>query len=240
MKVILSTDVPNLGEEGDIKDVARGYARNFLIPQKLVMPYTKASLAILESRRENIEKRREEKRKAALDIKTRLESEDLTLEMPAGDSGRLFGSVTSAALADALAAQGISVERKRIDIPEKTIKQVGTTRVRVRLYRDEEAELKVVVKSAGGTKKAVKESQPAAEEKSKATEKRGARREKPEAVAEEKTEPAAAPAAETETVASEDIKSASEDIKSAPEDTETAPEDTETAPSDVTSDSSSE
>lgn len=150
MKVILNKDIPNLGEEGDVKDVARGYARNLLIPRKLVMPYNRQSMAILESRREYLAKRREEKRKDAMDIKTRLESERLVLEMPAGDRGRLFGSVTSATIADALASMGISVERKRIEIPDKTIKAVGTTRVRIRLYGDEEAELRVVVKGAGG------------------------------------------------------------------------------------------
>ncbi len=150
MKVILSQDITNLGEEGEIKDVARGYARNYLIPKKLVMPYTREALSLLESRREQIEQRRDEKRKAAMDTKTRLESEPLNIEMPAGDRGRLFGSVTSATIADALAAQGIDVERRRIDIPEKTIKNVGTTYVRVRLYGDEEAELRVDVTPAGG------------------------------------------------------------------------------------------
>lgn len=149
MKVILNKDISNLGEEGDIKDVARGYARNFLIPKKLVMPYTREALAILESRREQLGQRREEKEKAALDTKTRLESEDLVLEMPAGERGRLFGSVTSATIVDALAGQGITVQRKRLDIPDKTIKSVGTTRVRIRLYGDEEAELKVVVRAVG-------------------------------------------------------------------------------------------
>lgn len=150
MKVILNQDIANLGEEGDIKDVARGYARNFLIPKKLVMPYTKEALSMLESRREAIDKRREEKRTAATDTKTRLETEPLVIEMPAGDRGRLFGSVTSATIADALASQGIEVERRRIDIPDKTIKNLGTTYVRVRLYGDQEAELRVDVKAAGG------------------------------------------------------------------------------------------
>jgi len=106
MKVILNQDISNLGEEGEIKDVARGYARNYLIPKKLVMPYTREALSMLESRRETIEQRREEKRKAAMDIKTRLETEPLVIEMPAGDRGRLFGSVTSATIAEALAAGG--------------------------------------------------------------------------------------------------------------------------------------
>lgn len=149
MKVILNKDIANLGEEGDIKDVARGYARNFLIPKQLVMPYTRQALSILESRRERLDQRRVEKQKAALDIKTRLEGEDLLIEMPAGDRGRLFGSVTSATIAEALAGQGITVERRRLEIPNKTIKSVGTTRVRVRLYGEEEAELKVVVRAVG-------------------------------------------------------------------------------------------
>ena len=149
MKVILNRDIPNLGEEGEIKDVARGYARNFLIPNELVMPYSRDALAILESRREQLEQRREEKRKAALDVKTRLETEDLVIEMPAGERGRLFGSVTSATIADALASRGINLERKRLDIPEKTIKTVGTTKVHVRLYGEEEADLKVVVRASG-------------------------------------------------------------------------------------------
>ena len=149
MKVILNQDIVNIGEEGDIKDVARGYARNYLIPKKLVMPYTREALAQLASRRDQIEQRRVEKQRAATDTKTRLQSEPLVIEMPAGERGRLFGSVTSTNIADALAAKGIEVERRRIDIPEKTIKNVGTTYVRVRLYGDEEAELRVDVTGAG-------------------------------------------------------------------------------------------
>ncbi len=150
MKVILNKDIPNIGEEGEIKDVARGYARNYLIPQQLVLPYTREAVSLIETRRESIDQRREEKRKTAQDVKTRLESEPLRIEMPAGDRGRLFGSVTSATIADALAARGIDVERKRIDIPDKTIKTLGTTYVRLRLYGDEEAELRVDVTTVGG------------------------------------------------------------------------------------------
>lgn len=154
MKVILNQDIPNIGEEGEIKDVARGYARNFLIPKKLVMPYTRETMALFESRRDAIEARREEKRKSAQDTKTRLESEPLEIQMPAGDRGRLFGSVTSANIADALAAKGIDVERRRIDVPDKTIKSLGTVYVRVRLYGDEEAELRVDVTPVGGAPEA--------------------------------------------------------------------------------------
>ena len=89
MKVILNKDIPNLGEEGEIKDVARGYARNFLIPKNLVMPYTREALSILESRHEQLTQKREEKRKAALDIKTRLESESSPNRLPSSPPKRM-------------------------------------------------------------------------------------------------------------------------------------------------------
>ncbi|MFW6223389.1 MAG: 50S ribosomal protein L9 [Spirochaetota bacterium] len=145
MKVILNNDVSNLGEEGDVKDVADGYARNFLIPRGMVMPYSRQNLALIESRRATIEKRKEEKRKHAKSAKERLEGESLTIRMTAGESGKLFGSVTSHAIAEELEKRGIDVERKRIDIEDGTIKTLGTHTVRVRLYGEEEAQLKVVV-----------------------------------------------------------------------------------------------
>lgn len=202
MKVILNKDIPNLGEEGEIKEVARGYARNFLIPKNMVMPYTKDALAILESRKETLEQRREEKRKSALDIKTRLETEDLVLEMPAGDRGRLFGSVTSATIVEALAAKGIEVERKRLEIPEKTIKSVGTTRIKVRLYGEEEAELKVLVKAAGG--KAAEEAAAAAAEAATESAEAAAEETAPAASQDAAPEPEAAEAGETAEDASEE------------------------------------
>jgi large subunit ribosomal protein L9 len=175
MKVILNKDIANLGEEGEIKDVARGYARNYLIPNKLVMPHTREAIARMESRRGVIEERRAEKRRAATDTKTRLQSEPLTIQMPAGERGRLFGSVTSGNIAEALAARGIEIERRRIDIPEKTIKNVGTTYVRVRLYGDEEAELRVDVTAAGAARKEPEQpaasAQPAAEPAAETAEK---------------------------------------------------------------------
>jgi len=84
MKVILNHDVAGLGEEGDIRDVTNGYARNYLIPKKFALAYTKHNLTQIESRRAAIEQRKEEKRKEAMGIKERLESEELTFTMPAG------------------------------------------------------------------------------------------------------------------------------------------------------------
>lgn len=167
MKVILNTDVNNLGEEGDVKEVAAGYARNFLIPKGMVMPYSRQNLALIESRRATIEKRKEDKREQAKSAKERLEGETLTIEMTAGEKGKLFGSVTSQAIADQLEKRGIDVESKKIDIEDGTIKTLGTHTVRVRLYGEEEAQLKVVVepdeKSAARQKAASGEKAPAAE-----------------------------------------------------------------------------
>ena len=116
MKVILNKDVANLGEEGDVKDVAPGYARNYLMPKGLVMPYNPASLAELESRRAAIEARKEQKRKEAAGTRERLENEELSVKMTAGERGRLFGSVTSATIVEQLEKLGISVDRKRVEI----------------------------------------------------------------------------------------------------------------------------
>ncbi len=149
MKVILYKDVPNLGEEGDIKIVTNGYARNFLIPQKLAVKYTKATEIELAQKQQAIARRKAEKTKNASDLKTRIESIDMELAASAGDKGRLFGSITSAAIVDYLSAQGIEIERKKIELPDGGIKTVGNHSVRVRLYGGEEAVLKIEVKASG-------------------------------------------------------------------------------------------
>jgi large subunit ribosomal protein L9 len=159
MKVILNTDVNNLGEEGDVKDVAAGYARNFLIPKGMVLPYSRQNMALIESRRATIEKRKEDKREQAKGAKERLEGEPLTIKMTAGEKGKLFGSVTSGAIAEQLEKRGVEVERKKIDIEDGTIKTLGTHTVRVRLYGEEEAQLKVVVEP--DEKSAARQRQPA-------------------------------------------------------------------------------
>jgi large subunit ribosomal protein L9 len=145
MKVILNQDIINLGEEGDIKEVARGHARNFLLPKGLVLPYSKKNIKDLENRKEAIEVRKEDKRKHALSLKERIESETLELTMSVGESGKLFGSVTNAAIAEELEKKDIIIERKRIEVPEHTIKMSGTYKIRIRLYENEEAFLTVIV-----------------------------------------------------------------------------------------------
>jgi len=150
-KVILNQDVAGLGEEGDIKEVAAGYARNFLYPRKVAMPYTPQTLQQLEGRRSAIERRKAEKRAEAMSLKERLEAEELQFSMPAGESGKLFGSVNNATVAQELEKRGYSIEKKRIEVPEHNIRMVGTHKVRVHLYGSEQAEVTVVVEAAQST-----------------------------------------------------------------------------------------
>lgn len=148
MKIILNQDVPNLGEEGDVKVVADGYARNFLIPKKFAVPYNKNNIYNLEQKKQAIEKRKEEKRKTALGLKERLADEQVVLEMSAGEKGKLFGAVTTAMIADELAKSGISVDKKKIDLPKAGVKTIGNYTVSIKLYGGNTADLKLEVKAA--------------------------------------------------------------------------------------------
>ena len=148
MKIILNQDIVNLGEEGDIKVVADGYARNFLFPKKMAVPYNKQNLNIFEQKKLSIEKRKEEKRKDAMGLKERLAGEELVLTMPAGEKGKLFGAVTASTLVEELVKLGLNVEKKKIEVPENSIKVVGTYTAKVKLYGGEVADLKVTVNAA--------------------------------------------------------------------------------------------
>ncbi|MBU0928701.1 MAG: 50S ribosomal protein L9 [Spirochaetes bacterium] len=161
MKVILNNDVPNLGELGDVKDVAAGYARNFLLPRGLVFPYSPSTVAMFEKRKAEIEQRKAEKRASSSDLKTKLEADELVFDMPAGANGKLFGAVSNASVADELLKKGINVDRKKIEVPGRVIKSVGNYKVVVRLYEKDEATVRVVVK--GHVEKA-KQSSPAPEQ----------------------------------------------------------------------------
>jgi large subunit ribosomal protein L9 len=145
MKVILNKDLSTLGEEGDVKDVAKGYARNYLFPRGIALPYNESTIRLFDSRREEIEARKTEKRDAARGLKERIESLELLLTMPAGANGRLFGSVTSQTVVDELARQGFQIERKRIELQGNSFKSVGKYKVTVHLYESAVAELGVTV-----------------------------------------------------------------------------------------------
>jgi large subunit ribosomal protein L9 len=147
MKVILNKDLSTLGEEGDVRDVARGYARNYLFPRSIALPYNESTIRLFEARKGEIEARKAEKRDAAKGLKERLEALELTLSMPAGANGRLFGSVTSQTVAEELNRQGFQIERKRIELPGTTFKSVGKYKITVHLYESASAEIALAVQA---------------------------------------------------------------------------------------------
>lgn len=147
MKVILNKDVKHLGEEGDVKDVANGYARNYLFPRELALPCNDMTLAFFESRKAEIEAKKAEKRATAASLKDKLEALVITLVMPAGNNGKLYGAVTNQTIADELIKLGFEIERKRIELPGLTFKSVGKYTVTVKLYESATATLQVVVEA---------------------------------------------------------------------------------------------
>ena len=174
MKVILYTDVKHLGEMGDVKNVANGYARNFLFPHMYAVPYNEQTVAYFESRKEEIEARKEQKRKDSASLKEKLESLTVALKMPAATNGKLFGSVTSLTVADFLAKNGFEIERKRIEIPGVTIKSVGNYHCTIHLYEATTAEVKIAVEAeideAVAKKEPVKKAEKSKEEETPAAE----------------------------------------------------------------------
>ena len=145
MKIILNKDHAPLGEEGDVKDVARGYARNFLFPRNIALPYNERTIKIFEERHEEIEARKMDKRKDAAGLIEKLQSLSIEISMPAGPNGKLYGAVTSQTIADELAKQGHHIERKRIELPGTHFKSVGKYKVQVRLYENASADISITV-----------------------------------------------------------------------------------------------
>ncbi|MDR1363461.1 MAG: 50S ribosomal protein L9 [Spirochaetaceae bacterium] len=156
MKVILNKDISTLGEEGDVKEVAKGYARNFLFPRGIALPYTAGTLKLFEARKEEIAERKKLKRQDAASIKERLEALELLITMPAGANGKLYGAVTSHSIMEELAKLDIQIERKRIEIPGNTIKSTGKYKFSVKLYGNTTAEMLIGI-SAQEVKAAAKE-----------------------------------------------------------------------------------
>ena len=144
MKVVFLEQVEGTAYPGEVKDVADGFARNYLLPRKLAVPATPGSM----QRAESLSKK-EDRRQAKLDEDARvtlakLEGKVLTFEERVGEQGRLYGSVTVLDIAEALAAAGQQVDRRLIHLPEP-IKALGSYEVELRLHRDVVAKIKVDV-----------------------------------------------------------------------------------------------
>jgi len=132
MELILKQTVDSLGEEGDIVKVKPGYARNYLIPQKLGVIADKANLAILEQEGASINARREKQNEAAEALSKKLSGTTVTIEQRVGEEDKLFGSVTSADIVKKLAELNIAVEKKKVLLPEP-IKSLGETAVPIKV-----------------------------------------------------------------------------------------------------------
>ena len=147
MQVILMEKVVNLGGLGDIVKVKDGYARNYLIPQGKAKRATEENKKVFEAKRVELETVQAEKLTAAQEKAAKLEGMAVTIARKAGVDGRLFGSVSNIDIAEALAAQGIEVDKAGIRMPEGPLKMVGESQLDVALHTDVTAKITVSVVS---------------------------------------------------------------------------------------------
>ena len=148
MKVILSKDVAGTGKAGEVKDVADGYARNYLLPRKLAVPASAGALKGVEQRKAAESQKAAKEEAAAQALAERLTAAPVVVTAKVGDQGRLYGSITSADIAEQLSALiGQPFDRRMIQL-EEPIRQLGSFEVPVRLHRAVSTKLKVDVQAA--------------------------------------------------------------------------------------------
>jgi len=144
-QAILTQDVETLGEKGDVVDVSPGYLRNFLVPRKLAQPATAGAIAEAQRRKETAERQVREQAEKAQDNAALLSKTVLTITHPAGDDGRLFGSVTSQEIVDAIRqARGLRLDRRKVQL-EEPIKTTGSHMVTVEVHDGVTATIKTIV-----------------------------------------------------------------------------------------------
>jgi large subunit ribosomal protein L9 len=144
VKVILTEDIAPLGAMGAVVDVARGYARNYLIPQGKAMEATPGNLAQVEAAKAKYAQMQAKAREAAMVQVAHLDGASVTIAQRVGEEERLYGSVTAAMIAEALEGQGFAVDKKQLDLPEP-IKKLGTYEITVRLAPEVKATVTVEV-----------------------------------------------------------------------------------------------
>lgn len=149
MKVILKEDLDNLGQAGTVVEVKPGYGRNYLIPRGLAVVANAGNVRRYEEETRQRSHKIEQQRKDAEALTRRLEGMELTIPMPTGEENRLFGTVTTQQVADALQSKGIEVDRRRIALNEE-IRVTGVYTASVRLHPEHTAEVKVKVVPEGG------------------------------------------------------------------------------------------
>lgn len=144
MKVILRSDITNVGRQGEVKEVSPGFARNYLVPQNLAMEATPANLKIWERERVRLEKQREEIISAAKEIASKMEAVEFTVKVKIGENGKIFGSVTPANLSKIFEEKGFEVNKRDILLSDN-IKEVGNYEVNVRLHPEVVVKVKLAV-----------------------------------------------------------------------------------------------
>lgn len=144
MKVILLKDIDNLGKEGDIKEVADGYARNFLLPKKLVKVATKKTLLELERKKELAAKKAEEELKAIQEIVSQVDRREIEIPMKLKEEGEIYGSITPYKISQALKKKGFNIKKTQISLKEP-IKKLGEYSVIVNFNHGLEADVKVII-----------------------------------------------------------------------------------------------
>lgn len=150
MKVILTKELQGRGGEGDVVEVARGFAVNYLLPRGLAIQATAGNLKQLEQRMHNIKAREENRVSEASGFSAQLHEKSVTIAVKVGEEGRLFGSVTNAMVAEAIAEQlGVEVDRRKVEI-HGHIKDVGAHTAEIAVYRDIKAVVTVNVVAEGG------------------------------------------------------------------------------------------
>jgi large subunit ribosomal protein L9 len=144
MEVILRQAVENLGHPGDVVTVSNGFARNYLLPRGIAFQATEGNKKRIAQEKARLEQAESQRRDSAQDIAKKLEEVSITFAARVGEEGKLFGSVTTGDIADQLAAQGFTIERRQIDLHEP-IKALGVYRVPIKLHADVKPEIKVWV-----------------------------------------------------------------------------------------------
>ena len=148
MKVILTTDVAKLGKSGELKDVPDGYARNFLIPQKVAVPAAGGAYRAWQHDIASREEKRQRERGEAEIAANRIASTTLTMGVKVGEGGKLYGSITAQDIADALGRRGITVDKHKVDL-DQPLKSLGTYKVAVKVYAGMISEVTVIVEPKG-------------------------------------------------------------------------------------------
>ncbi len=144
MQVILRTDIENLGKLGDLVKVKPGYARNYLIPKKMALEATPGNLKDFEQQRKKLQEKLDAEKFAAQDLSQKLEQIEVKIPVRVGENDKLYGSVTNAHIANALAEQGYKIDKKSIEL-EKPIRALGEFHVPIKVYPEIKPQLKVVV-----------------------------------------------------------------------------------------------